>query len=79
MIKNSTDAELEACLNVANLMVAAARTAPKARGFDSLYTLIVTGEEKDKLADYMKEYGEKMDISFFVRDSINVKNSPVVV
>ena len=79
MIKNSKDAELEACLNVANLMVAAARTAPKARGFDSLHTLIITGEEKDRLSNYMNEYGEKMDISFFVRDAKNVKESPVVV
>ena len=79
MIKNSLDAEQEACLNVANLMVAAARTAPKARGYDSLHSIIVTGKEKDKLSDYMKEYGEKMDISFFVRDAKNIKDSPAVV
>ena len=36
MILDSEDAEKEALLNVARLMVVAARTAPKARGEDSI-------------------------------------------
>ena len=51
MIIHSEDAEKEAVLHVARLMVAAARTAPKAGGRDNIKTLILTGEEKDKLAD----------------------------
>lgn len=79
MIKESGNAELEACLTVANLMVAAARTAPKSRGLDSIHTLIVTGEEKDKLAEYMDKYGTEHEIHFFNRDANNIRNSPVVV
>ncbi len=79
MIKESKEAELEACFTVANMMVAAARTAPKSRGLDSIHTVILTGDEKDKLADYMDNYGTEHDISFFIRDAKNIRNSPVVV
>lgn len=53
MIIRSEDAEGEAVLHVARLMVAAARTAPKAGGRDNIKCLILTGEEKDRLADAM--------------------------
>ena len=53
MIIRSEDAEREAVLHVARLMVAAARTAPKAGGRDNIKCLILTGEEKDRLADAM--------------------------
>ena len=57
MIVNSVDAENDALLYAAKLMVAAARTAPKAGGRDSLKTLILTGDDKDKLADVMQSLG----------------------
>jgi uncharacterized ferredoxin-like protein len=53
MVVSSEDAENEALLYAAKLMVAAARTAPKAGGRDSIKTLILTGEDKDRLADAM--------------------------
>jgi uncharacterized ferredoxin-like protein len=72
MIINSEDLEDETILNVAKLMVAAARTAPKARGEDKIKAAIVIGDEKDKLANMMEKIGR-------VRDSKNVKQSGVVV
>ena len=57
MIINSEDAEKEALLCAAKLMVAAARTAPKAGGRDSIKTMILTGEDKDRLADAMPTTG----------------------
>jgi len=53
-------------------MVIAARTAPKARGEYRIKATIVTGKEKDELANTMKEMGR-------VRDSKNVRNSGAVV
>ncbi|MDQ1281384.1 MAG: hypothetical protein QG670_2649 [Thermoproteota archaeon] len=53
MIINSEEAEKDALLNVAKLMVAAARTAPKAGGRDNIKTMILTGEDKNRLADAM--------------------------
>ena len=45
--------EKEAALNIAKLMLVAARTAPKAGGRDSIVTVILDGEDKDRLADEM--------------------------
>lgn len=72
MIIKSEDSENEGLLNVAKLMVIAARTAPKARGEDKIKAVIVTGNEKDELANTMEEMGR-------VRDSKNVRNSGAVV
>ncbi len=72
MIINSMDAEKEALLQVAKLMVVAARTAPKAKGEDKIESLIVTGSEKDELADTMEQMGH-------LRDSKNVRESGAVV
>jgi uncharacterized ferredoxin-like protein len=57
MVVSSEDAEREALLYAAKLMAAAARTAPKAGGRDSIKTLILTGDDKDRLADAMSSEG----------------------
>ena len=72
MIINSEDSEAEALLSIAKLMVVAARTAPKARGEDKIKAAIITGNEKDELANTMEEIGR-------VRDSKNVRDSGAVV
>ena len=60
-------------------MAVAARTAPKARGVDEIITLVVTGEDKDRMADEMERIGRESDRAFFVRDAGNVRNCPAVV
>jgi uncharacterized ferredoxin-like protein len=72
MILKSQEAEQEALLSVAKLMVAAARTAPKTRGEDSIHTAIVTDEDKERLAAKMDELGRG-------RDAGNVRASGAVV
>ena len=72
MILTSEDSEREALLNIAKLMVVAARTAPKAQGEDKIITAIVTGNEKVELANTMEQNGK-------VRDSKNVRGSEAVV
>ncbi len=47
---NAEDAQQEAVRLAASLMAAAARTAPKARGVDSVATLILDGEDLETLA-----------------------------
>ena len=79
MIENSKTAEEQAVINVARNMCAAARTAPKACGIDHLQTCIVTGEDKEKLADEMERLGGKIDKAFFIRDAGNVRASHAVV
>jgi len=79
MIYRSFDAEKSAILDTANRMCAAARTAPKGRGVDNLVTMVVTGEEKDMLANEMDIIGKREDVAFFIRDAQNVRDSEAVV
>jgi len=67
--------ESDAVEMVARLMALSARTAPKAKGTDVIKTLIVTGAELERLAGAMREYGEKHDLGFFLRDAGNIKAS----
>ena len=71
--------EKEAIFEVAKLMLASARTAPKTAGIDDILTLIVYGEEKDAIAEKMNEIGEERKIDGFKRDAKNVKDSEAVV
>ncbi|MCL2857052.1 MAG: DUF2148 domain-containing protein [Oscillospiraceae bacterium] len=79
MIYTSDITESAAALNVAQLMCAAARTAPKGRGVDLIETLVLDGEDKDKLAATMREIGEKTGQAFFIRDAGNMEAAHLVV
>ena len=68
------NAEKDAALHVADLMAAAARTAPKGSGKDKVITIILTGEDKDKLAEHMRAFAEEVNEEFIGRDSHNVDN-----
>ena len=72
MILTSEDSEQDALLQVAKLMVVAARTAPKAQGEDKIKAAIITGKEKDELAVAMEKNGR-------TRDAKNVRDSEAVV
>ncbi|TVQ37114.1 MAG: ferredoxin [Spirochaetaceae bacterium] len=71
--------ETEGALEVARLMCIAARTAPKGRGVDELETLVLTEQDKDRLADEMQAIGEDKSLAFFVRDADNMRASAAVV
>jgi uncharacterized ferredoxin-like protein len=75
----SDDAELNAIRQVANLMCAAARTAPKGRGMDNIVTAIVESEEKNAIARKMLEMGKEKDAQSFIRDAAGVRFAKVLV
>jgi len=75
----SKDAEREAILETARLMLIAARTAPKTAGIDDVLTLIVYGEEKDAVAEKMEKIAEERKIEEFNRDAKNVRDSEAVI
>ncbi len=79
MIENSAAAEKAAIMNVARSMCAAARTAPKTKGTDHIKTCIITGEDKDTLADEMERLSEVLNYGFFIRDASCIRSSEVVV
>lgn len=83
MIYQSKDMEERAVLQTAAAMCAAARTAPKAHGKDIIHTLVLTGEDKERLAERMekvglREMGDKMP-TWYGRDAENVRKAQAVV
>ena len=79
MLKTMAQSEKDAVMAVADLMVTAAKTAPKGSGRDTVVAAVVSGEEKTRLAQAMRELGEKYKEDFIVRDAGNVENSICVV
>jgi len=79
MIISSIEAEKDAVLIVAKLMLTAARTAPKAGGLDSIVTAILGGEDKERLSKAMERIGKEKEWDWVIRDSRNVKDADVVV
>ncbi len=76
---DSNEAEKRAAFAVADLMVAAARTAPKGCGVDNIEVVILDGIEKDKLSSDMRSIAKKINAEFFDRDAGNVENSHCIV
>jgi len=75
------EAQQEAVRMAASLMAAAARTAPKTRGLDSVETLLLDGGDLEVLAQAMEakvaEKGNKLPS--FARDAKNVRNALAVL
>lgn len=64
---------------VAELMAISARTAPKSAGQDFVVTKIIEGDDLERLAEKMVEFGERTGKKNFDRDGANVRNSAVVL
>ena len=83
MVYQNKGMEEQAILQTAARMCAAARTAPKAHGRDTIHTLVLTGEDKDQLAKEMEPLGheimgDKMG-TWYGRDAGNVRSAGAVV
>lgn len=79
MYINAQEAEEQAVLNLACSICAAARTAPKACGTDHMDTTVLTGGDKQKVANEMRRLGEAIPAPFFIRDAGNVDASGAIV
>lgn len=79
MKHESKDAEKRAVMQAADAMMAAARTAPKGRGLDSLETFYLEGEDKDKFTENMRAYGKEIGMDFFSRDATNIDKATAIV
>src|SRR5208282_5946635 len=79
-MKTSVELEKSAALQVAALMVAAARTAPKTRGIDNIKTAAIDDEPtKQKVIAKMREIAAKEDRPSFARDAGNIGSSPALI
>jgi uncharacterized ferredoxin-like protein len=79
VVIQSAEVEMEAVLAAAKLMVASARTAPKGGGRDFITAAIVTGDDKEKLADKMVEMKVGYTPEVNTKESINVRNADAIV
>lgn len=78
-IINEREINHQALRKIAEQMLIAARTAPKARGMDNLEVALLEGESIRILADKMKEIGHKTTTPFILRDAANIENVPIIV
>lgn len=79
MFKTEQEFRHEALLEVARRVMTAARTAPKACGFDNLQIAMVDGEELQAIAQKMREMASRPKRAFFTRDADNLEQSEVAV
>lgn len=79
-VKQSAELEQQAALQVAGLMVAAARTAPKTRGIDNIKILALADPAaRASLVAKMRELACANNRPSFERDANNIAASPVIV
>jgi uncharacterized ferredoxin-like protein len=79
-MKTSPELERQAAVQVAALMTAAARTAPKTRGIDNIKVIAIDDEPtKQKLIAKMREIAVKENRPTLARDAGNIENSPAIV
>lgn len=79
MIRKSSEAENLAIEQAANLMAAAARTAPKTRGIDNIHVLILTDNDKEKLIPKMLEIAKRDNRPSCERDAKTIENIRICV
>ena len=79
MIKYTQQAANDAMMRTADLMLTAALTAPKGSGKDTITGVIISGDDKDRLAEAMREIGKAEGKDFMIRDAGNVDASACVV
>lgn len=80
-VLTSQQAEQEAVLTAARLIMAAVTTSPKTRGVSSISSVLVQGEEKERLAKAMEEHGSHKSFNrdIFLRDANNIRRSLAVL
>jgi len=79
MIINERDTRRERLLQVANEMMTAARTAPKAKGYDIIEVAVISDETIQQLSDAMLEYSQKSGLKFITRDAENILHAQAIV
>lgn len=79
LIDPAKDPEQNGLTIIASLMAVSARTAPKGKGYDTIVTCIISGEDMIRLADEMDAIGKRSGLPPFPRDADNIRNSSLCV
>ncbi len=75
MIYHEESLEKEAIKQVIALLTGAIKTAPKSKGLNALKTIVITEDDKNKIAKEM----QKNEKPAFQRDSKNVEDSDAII
>jgi len=80
-ILSSSQAEQEAIFTAAKMIMAAVTTSPKARGVSAVSSVLIHGEEKEKLAKAMEDQFSKKNsrLEAFRRDAQNIRRCAAVL
>jgi len=79
MLTNERSTRRERLLQVANDMMTAARTAPKAKGLDIIEIVLVTDETISELSQAMLKYSQKTGMQFVARDAENILSAEALI
>ena len=79
MLYNEREIRDVQALDIAQKMLVAARTAPKAKGVDIVACAVIDGETRFELAAEMPRVAEGRGLKFFVRDAGNIEASSCVL
>lgn len=79
MILFEEELRKDSVIAIANKMLIAARTAPKARGTDNLILAIAKDETIPEIAEKMIEIASSDKVAFFYRDAENILQANAIV
>ena len=79
MILNERESRQEYFVNAVRQILAAIRTAPKAKGLDIIEAIAVTGEDIHVLAEKTRAIGEEKGMKFMLRDAENIMSAGAVL
>lgn len=79
MMIQEEDVRQKAVERLAEELMLAARTAPKARGRDHLHLVLVTGDDKTALATEMRRLSSEPGKGFFARDAAGIDAAQALV
>ncbi|MDE7387171.1 MAG: ferredoxin [Muribaculaceae bacterium] len=79
MIKNEREYRHARALEVAGMMLTAARTAPKARGNDQLECAVIEGDDITRLSDAMMKLHAETGRPVYERDAANILKAECIV
>ena len=80
-LMTSPQAEKEAVLTAARLIMTAVTTAPKGRGVSEVTSVLVLDEDKERLAKSLEEQNSRKvtPVGFFKRDAQNIRKAAAVL
>lgn len=79
MIYNERDIRPEVVKALAEAVMVAARTAPKAKGRDLVEIAMLTGDDIVRLSDAMRQISAETGLKFLLRDADNILHSQALI